>query len=159
MSEFTTSKNKKKLGQQIRGDYHNPYHLSVGQIVVDSQNRIALIRKPHGPVTLPRETAFSKESSHQVAIRGAAEELGKKIKVTRFLGSLIIHFIQSDKTKVEKTTLYFLTKVSGTTSKDLTDDELDNEIIWTSPPSAIKKLKKSNNIEYKIVERYREIGE
>jgi hypothetical protein len=85
--------------------------------------------------------------------RGGKEELGLKIDVKKFLGSLITHFDRPDGTVVEKTTNYFLAEKKGETEKALANDEIDNVIIWVKTEEVIKLLKNCSNDEYKILSR------
>ncbi|MEA3357785.1 MAG: NUDIX domain-containing protein [Patescibacteria group bacterium] len=149
---------------QLRGNEENPYHLSIGQVVFNNQGEIALIQKPvggpaqtKGEVTLPRETAYSDETFENCIQRGAESEIGITVAVTRFVGSQITHFRGSvwrnPDVEIEKTTLYFLTRMTGTAEKDLTIDEVEDEVIWRTPEDAIGLLKQCDNPEAEIVAR------
>jgi len=139
-------------GFQVRGDKNNPYHLSVGAVAIKGKN-IALLEKPDGFFTLPRETLYSKENITEGLNRGLEEELGVKVEIIKYLGGLINHFHRPDTTEVEKTTIYFLTLVKGQTEKIRQKDELEDKVIWASPEKAINELKKCNNKEHIIVQR------
>lgn len=84
---------------QIRGDKNNPFHLSVGGILVKNDS-IYLIQKPDGYLTLPRETVYLDESLDSALIRGFKEELGVIVKVENFLGTLITRFNRSDGSEI-----------------------------------------------------------
>jgi hypothetical protein len=137
----------------IRGDKENPYHLSLGQVIINDSNKIALIKKKDGVITLPRETTYLDENYMETLKRGAQSEVGVKVKVIKFLGSLITHFNRDPNTKIEKTTIYFETRVIGKTKKDLTEDELDDVVIWREYNETIKLLHEGNNQEEEIVRR------
>lgn len=137
---------------QIRGNSNNPYHLSIGGILLN-EGKVFLIKKPDGKITLPRETAYSNESVHDTLIRGFIEELGINIIVLKFLGSLKTHFNRPDGTDIEKTTLYFLVEHKSDTTKNQADDEIDDEVIELELQEAIKVLTKQDNEEYLILQR------
>ena len=139
-------------GFQVRGNKNNPYHFSVGAVVIKDGN-IALLKKPDDSITLPRETLYSKESIENNLARGLEEELGVIVKVKKYLGSIQEYFYRPDKTRVEKTTAYFLVIATKNTKRNPQKDEMDDEIMWLSPSDALKLLKSSNNKEYKIVQR------
>lgn len=139
-------------GFEIRGDKNNPYHLSLGGVILH-QARVVLVKKKSGIVTLPRETILSQESIEECLVRGISEEVGFEVKVERFLGSLITHFNRLDNTTIEKTTLYFLlTKVSED-KRNPSIDEIEDEIMYENIGSAIDVLKSQKNDEYKILQR------
>ncbi len=137
----------------LTGDRENPYHLSIGQVVFDKNNRIALIEKKDGTITLPRETTYLNENYSEALVRGALEELGVTVIPIRFIGSLITTFNRDPQTIIEKSTLYFLSRVEEVKTKHLEDDELDDTVLWTKPSEAIEKLKEQNNPEFGIILR------
>ena len=141
------------LGFQIRGNSNNPFHLSVGIVVKDSDNRVALIRKNNSYFTIPRETMYLSESVENTLKREAAEELGIEIYVDKFLGSLVTHFKRPDGTDIEKTTTYFLAKKGVDKKRNPETDEMDDEIVWVDLKKAIQELRDCENPEYKILER------
>ncbi|MBU1868797.1 NUDIX domain-containing protein [Patescibacteria group bacterium] len=148
-------------GFQIRGDKQNPYHLSIGLVVIKN-DKVILLQKGSGDrlfnlkterYTLPRETAYSQESITQVINRCAKEELGMSVEVKRSLGSLITHFQRSDTTQVEKTTVYFEVGVTGKVQSSPAVDAVDDKIVWELVSKAVSLLKSNKNNEYKIIER------
>lgn len=138
---------------QIAGDKNNPYHLSVG-IVLEKDSKVVLIKKKSGDVTLPRETIHSNESILEGLKRGAYEELGMRISLEKFIGSLLTYFFRADDTKIEKTTLYFKCSiVDEGLVKNQMEDEIEDEIIFETLEVASQLLKSSNNPEWQIIER------
>lgn len=135
----------------LHGDKENPFHLSIGQVVIDINNRIALIKKKNGTITLPRETTYLNENYIEALERGASEELGVIVIPVKFIGSLITTFNRDSNTIVEKSTLYFLCKVSGTIAQQLEDDELDDTVVWVDYKEAVSMLQEQNNPEAQIV--------
>lgn len=144
---------KNDLGKQLRGDSDNPFHLSVGQVLVNDEGKIALLKKSGGDYTLPRETIYLNESLNDCLIRGAREELGKVVEVIKFIGSQVTFFNREDGTQVEKTTLYFQTRVVGETDLKQENDEIGDELVWVDLKLAVEKLKKSENVESDIINR------
>lgn len=147
----------KKTDTLLRGDKENPYHLSIGQVIINNQNQIALIQKSSGVLTLPRETTYIEESYAEALVRGAQEEIGVTIKPIRFLGSLITSFNRDSETVIEKSTLYFLSIMLEETENNLELDEIEDTVIWIEPTEAIEKLKEQDNPEYEII--HRAVGE
>lgn len=137
----------------LRGDKENPYHLSIGQVIFNHQNQIALIQKNDGSFTLPRETTHLEEDYKEALLRGATEEIGFTVKPIKFLGSLITYFNRDSETVIEKSTLYFLSEALEKTEKRLEEDEIGDTVIWIEPTKAIEKLKEQDNPEAEIVTR------
>ena len=137
----------------LRGEKENPYHLSIGQVVIDDNSTIALIEKSDGTITLPRETTYMNENYSEALVRGACEELGVVVRPIKFIGSLITAFNRDPQTILEKSTLYFLCKVSGTTVQHLEEDELDDTVLWVDSKEAIRILQGQENPEAQIVAR------
>lgn len=136
---------------EIRGDLDNPYHFSVGAVIVKGSD-IAIIYKQHRYYTLLRETLYITESISEGLIRGAQEELGVTINTDKFLGGLVTHFDRNG-TTIEKTTVYFLCQYTGDTSKKREHDELDDTIYWVSPKKALDLLEQANSPEAEIIKR------
>lgn len=137
----------------LRGDKDNPYHLSIGQVIINHENLLCLIQKPDGILTLPRETTYLEENYKETLLRGAIEEIGFTVKPIRFLGSLITSFNRDSETAIEKSTLYFLSEVEESTEKHLEKDEIEDTVIWIEPTKAMEKLEDQDNPEFKIVRR------
>lgn len=137
---------------QIRGDSNNPYHLSVGAVILEN-NEVTLLKKKDGSITLPRETMYLQESVEEALVRGIEEEIGIIIQVEKYLGSQITFFNRPDNTHVEKTTIYFLvTKLRDAVRKQ-EFDELEDKTFTISIQKGVELLKDQNNVEYKILER------
>jgi hypothetical protein len=144
------------LGFQLKGDSNNPFHLSVGVIVRDRTNHVALIKKKNGFFTIPRETIYSLERIEDGLKRCAIEELGIRVYIDnffRFLGTLITHFKRPDGTDIEKTTVYFFVKKGEDEKRSPETDEMDDEVVWLDLGSAVRKLRGCKNPEYRILER------
>lgn len=137
---------------ELKGDTNNPYHLSVGAVVIKNK-KIALIKKPDGYCTLPQETLFLNENLKAGLIRGIKEELGEIVNIKKYLGSLKSYFFRPNGTKIEKTTLYFLAKATSTTKKQQQKDELKDKILWLNKKQITERLKQSKNNETKILEK------
>lgn len=138
---------KSKLGFELRGNPNNPYHKSVGFILFDNKKNIALIKKLSRILTLPRETQHANESPLDYIKRGAKEEIGRTVKVKRFIGSLITKFYLPDGTKILKTTDYFEAEVTGKVSQAKEVDEKDDTVVWMTLKEARKLLLDQGTIE------------
>lgn len=137
---------------QIRGDSDNPYHLSVGAVILKI-NEVTLLKKKDGSYTLPRETMYLQESIEESLVRGMQEEIGIIIKIGKYLGSQTTYFTRPDNTNVEKTTIYFTVTKLNDIIKKQEFDELGDKIIAIDIRKAIELLKNQNNEEYKILQR------
>lgn len=100
----------------FRGQESAPYHLSVGAVILDEQNRVACLHfstDDHGTkgeaYLLMRETVEQGETLAEAVRRGIKEEIGVEAEIQDFIGTIISHF-GFRTTIVEKTTLYFLCK-------------------------------------------------
>lgn len=104
----------KKLHYFI-GQKANPYHLSVGAVLVNSRKEIAChhfkkIRGKMDVYTLMRNTVKPNESLEDALARGLKKEFGMKADVVKYLGSIVGSFVNWEKAPIQKTTLYFLCK-------------------------------------------------
>lgn len=112
-----------------------PYHLSVGVVVLNTDNDVLALYYPNidevaDIYVLPNKTVKPNETPTDTAIRGAKQELGCDIQIITFLGST-----QTQDTwwseigtpkSVEKTVLYFLARATNQDSavvKDVNESE------------------------------------
>lgn len=147
MDESKTNK-----GFQVRGDRNNPYHISVGIVVVEG-DKVVLVKKESGKYTLPSETIYFNESLEEAVKRGAIEELGMVVEGKRFLGPIISFFEREDGTQVEKATLYFqVDKVEDGIRQPEKNEETD-QIEAVDLEEAVSILKKEERPEAEILER------
>ncbi len=125
----------------ITGNKTNPYHLSVG-FIVQKEDKIAILKKTDDSYKIPSETMYRDESVEQCINRGMQEELGMTGEIKRYVGSLISSFCRPDGTKIEKTTIYFLTTYLQDTERKPEPDEIDDKLFFFSFDEAIKVLEK-----------------
>lgn len=95
------------------GQAKNPYHLSIGAVVLNDKKEIAChhlsdINESKSLYILMRETVKPNELLEQAVARGLMEEFGMKAEIKDYLGSLESFFTNWEKAKIQKTTLYFL---------------------------------------------------
>jgi len=121
----------------IRGSAQNPYHLSIGGVVL-LHNTVAMIKKPNGAVILPSETIFLDESIESCFYRGMKAELGVTSVIERYLGTLSSEFLREEGTKVQKTTLFFLGFVDEMGDRSPTVDEETDQVMWIDLNTAMK---------------------
>lgn len=133
----------------------NPYHISIGAVVVNDKNEICchhfdkisiggfLFEDIH---ILMRETIEPNESIEQCLERGLKEEFGMKAELISYLGSITSLLDLKDLAKVEKTTLYFLCKpISFDFNKRKVDDpESSSNIKWIKINDLILLMKKQS---------------
>lgn len=145
---------KVSIDFQLRGDVKNPYHCSVGAVVLNKQGQVLLIKKSDGILTLLRETLYSNESLTDCIKRGLKEEAGIEVIVSKFIGSLINYFDRVNGTRIEKTTLYFVARLQKDNfTKDPENDEILDQVLWISIDQAIDLLSKQDNEESMILSR------
>lgn len=136
---------------ELRGVKENPQHLSFGMIVFrDSKIAIVFNQNKH---TLPRETGYLEESIQRTLERGAEEELGVNIKVSRYIGSLVTQFFREDFSEIEKTTCYFLAEYFSYSTRKPEEYEKGDVIKWLSLEETENIFKKEDNPELSIVDK------
>lgn len=131
-----------------------PYHLSVGAVVLNDNDEVAVhyfssVSRGGRTYTdiyiLVRETLELNESLEEALGRGLAEEMGITATLISYLGPIVAQTpTDSDDSKVfEKTTLYFQLRLdSQDVSSRLKDDpEADSQIQWHKIPFLIDKMK------------------
>lgn len=137
----------------FKGTIDNPYHLSVGAVLVNDKGEIcchyfkSFIHKDLGSFTdfyiLMRETMEVGEKIEDSLKRGLQEEFGAKGEIKSFLGSTISNIIFADRGSIEKTTLYFLCDLvsidESLRAKD--DPEAKSEIRWVKKEELIKIMR------------------
>jgi len=149
-----------------------PFHLSVGAVVVDDAGQVLVHHYPAGTAAkteaylLMRESLEMGEDPLTTVRRGLAEEFGLKADIAEFVGSIVCSFRHDNNVEVEKTTIYFLCinhhpLPSGRTGEDL---ETRSHLEWLSPRrlaqlsrAQAKAIGRSDFDESKIIERVAEI--
>lgn len=139
-----------------RGTEKHPFHLSVGAILINNQNKICChYFKKYQSATdlieledfyiLMRETLEANEKIEQAALRGISEEFGATGKIMDYIGSIKSQFNRLE-TPVEKTTLYFLIKLVDfdVSMRMKYDEEELSEIQWQSMDYLISKMKEQS---------------
>jgi len=131
----------------FRGTKSQPYHLSVGAVLVNDKAEIAChhfekIQGLRELYILVRETMEPGETIENTLARGLMEEFGAKGDLTSYLGSLTSAF-ERDGENIQKTTLYFLVELKSidTESRMADDPEKDSQIEWHPAEFLIKKMK------------------
>jgi isopentenyldiphosphate isomerase len=139
---------------EIIGTKENPYHLSFGILVIDDCNNIMLLKKRDGMYKIPTETVKFEETIEESVKRGAAEELGLKIDLIKYLGVQISFFNRLDGSIIEKTTCYFLAKKSGVSTRVPEKDEIYDILEWKSLSVAVKLFENlGQQLELNIIKR------
>ncbi len=101
------------------GQKKSPFHLSVGAVILDKQKKNVYCHhliKANGKTDaylLMRNTVEPNESLERALKRGAQKEFGMNVKINRYLGSITGSFVNWEKAKMQKTTLYFLCEQIG----------------------------------------------
>ncbi|MBD3281010.1 NUDIX domain-containing protein [Candidatus Dojkabacteria bacterium] len=143
---------------ELRVTIENPYHLSVGAVVFDG-SKIAIIYKKQQLYTLPRETIYANESLESALSRGMQEELGVKVEVVKYLGSITRAFSIENK-QIQKTTLYFICNKTDDSRKSLEQDEEKDLVLWLPVEKARELLHDDNadrSNEYRIIDRLKSV--
>ncbi len=137
----------------FKGTKEKPYHLSVGAVILNDENKVCChyfekmtLRKVFEDYKdfyiLMRETVEMGETLEQALHRGLFEEFGVTGDIVTFLGSIKSEYILGGAT-VEKTTLYFLVnmKTFQPELRSLEDVEKESEIQWQDIDFLISKMK------------------
>ncbi|MDO8713308.1 MAG: NUDIX domain-containing protein [Polynucleobacter sp.] len=129
----------------------NPYHLSIGAVLMNDQGQIACHYFEHyhtkdGDLDdlyiLMRESLEDNETIEECLARGLQEEFGAQGELERFLGTIVSHFTSVHGNRVEKTTLYFLVHCTtfDTTRRHADDPESHSLIKWLKPADLITRM-------------------
>lgn len=138
----------------FQGTVENPYHISIGAIVKNSEGKIAchyfetITYKSIGTMEniflLMRETIEINETIESCLARGLLEEFGMKADLKSYVGSIVSKFpIRGTDVFVEKTTLYFLcdfVSIDESLRKPF-DIEATSRIQWLSADDLIMRMK------------------
>lgn len=140
----------------FQGTAVHPQHLSVGAIVVNDKGEICCHRfspellAANWPdrrglpelYVLMRETLDPAEPLERALLRGLIEEFGLVAEIVDYIGSLKSTFFKEGMS-VEKTTLYFLCKLSSTGfPRDITDMEGASQLMWLTHGALSAELEK-----------------
>ena len=158
---------------QARRD--NPFHISVGAVVVNGEGKILVHKREKHAAPLPfqsefldrneiyilaRETVEDDESLEQAVLRGVAEEFGVAGRVEKYLGARSLVITTGNPAwEWEKTTLYFQVTPIGEAERVI-DDESFSVLEWHDPDFLIERMRgqggkdRSDLDESKIIETY-----
>jgi hypothetical protein len=128
----------------------NPFHLSVGAVVLNDEGKVACHHFKEFELDgqrltdfyiLMRETMEPDESIEGALERGLLEEFGMKAKLVRYLGSIVSSF--GPENPVQKTTLYFEMKFTEQSNawRREDDPEKDADKVWKDPSFLIERMK------------------
>ena len=153
----------------FRATKENPYHISIGGLVVNSEGRILIHHFTDvklGNTTfdnlylLLRETIEPHESIEQTLERGLMEEFGAQGEIVKYLGS-IKGKLPIENVWAEKTTLYFLIQYIQHDELKRQKDSFESKsrLEWLNPTELIPLMKKQAAVdasldESVIVERF-----
>jgi len=139
----------------LRHSKINPYHLSVGAVLMDAKGDVIVqyfkeapegapgeYKEMHEVHQLMRETPEVGESLWETLHRGVQEEFGAKGEVLCFLGSREEPF-KGDSYSIIKTTVYFLVRVSSLNIEERIDVDIESqsEIVTLPIDDCILKMK------------------
>lgn len=140
------------MDNYFKGVKNKPYHLSVGAVVVNEENKVCCHyfkkitrRKAFANFTdfylLMRETMEMGETIEQTLHRGLMEEFGVTGEIVTFLGSIKSNY-PIDNILIEKTTLYFLVRMKtfNPELRSQEDAEKESEIQWQTIDFLIPKM-------------------
>jgi ADP-ribose pyrophosphatase YjhB (NUDIX family) len=132
----------------------NPYHLSVGAVLLNSDNKVALHHfkeedTPFGAEVycLMRESVEDNETLESAVARGLDEEFGAKGAIEYFIGGETVEFMEQDKKPMHKTTLYFVVRLKqiDVSKRKQDDPEYGSLVKWFSLPEAINLFTQQAN--------------
>ncbi|MBI2618309.1 NUDIX hydrolase [Candidatus Kaiserbacteria bacterium] len=139
----------------FQGNSDHPRHISVGAIVLNDKNEVCchhflakdlkgywVDEKLDDFYLLMRETMHPNETLEQALTRGLMEEFGITATMIDYVGSIQSHFTHKGIT-VEKTTLYFLTKLvsQDLSHRDTSDIEGTTKVEWQTIDFLIPRMK------------------
>lgn len=138
----------------FKGTIQNPYHISIGAIVKNSEGKICchyfnkISHKSIGMmediVLLMRETLEPNESIESCLARGLMEEFGMEAKLQCYVGSIVSKFeIAGTEVQIEKSTLYFLCDYISNDEalRKSGDIEAGSTLQWLSTDELVFKMK------------------
>ncbi len=128
-----------------------PYHISIGQIIINNNNEIALIKRKDY-YTIPKETPNVEESIVDTLRRGAKEEIGVDVEPIKYIGRIASVYTR-DGLNVEKTTVIFASKVTGISERQPEEYELNDEIVWINMNDAKELLGDRSTVYFELVLR------
>lgn len=162
----------KRLFQHSEG---NPYHISVGAVLVNAKGEICVhhytkenVPEQYGANMgglsevriLMRESLENGETLEEAVSRGLVEEFGAEGELIRYLGSLRVN-IKGRLRTFEKTTLYFQVRCTKLGDRPVDDDESFSTLEWVSPALLIERMREQGKEatredldESKIIETY-----
>ncbi len=136
----------------FKGSPSNPYHLSIGAVVINEKNEVCchhfdsvtlrnVFVELKNFYILMRETVEMGETIEETLHRGLMEEFGITGDIVTFLGSIKGHY-PLEGVSVEKTTLYFLVKLKTFDPKlrSKKDEESESSIEWQTIDYLIPKM-------------------
>lgn len=151
----------------------NPFHISVGAVLVDRDGRICIHSFPAEKLpqdvrdaigerekvsVLMRESLEEGETLDEAVRRGLKEEFGAEGAVRRYLGSIRGRAF-SEIGAFEKTTLYFQVELTHLGERP-DDEENFSDMEWVEPKELVERMRSQRNDlrddldESKIVEAY-----
>ena len=134
----------------FQGTSAKPYHISIGAVLINNEGKIACHHFTDHPrlngeaFILMRETMEPNETIEETLYRGLKEEFGAKGEIVTYVGSLVKPYKVGEVT-VQKTTLYFLVKLSDINEddRDPEDPESISTIEWLKPEELAQLMESS----------------
>jgi len=132
------------------GNKKRPFHLSVGVVVFNDTKQVlcshfSKLKDSRDVYALMRETIMPNTSLEENVRRGLMEEFGIEAIIIQFIGTIISHFINWERVKIEKTTIYFLCKLEKSDQNKITHpDKFEKQlgiIEWQDIDFLIQKMK------------------
>lgn len=142
------------MSNHFQGTQKNPYHISIGGVVLNKEGKIAChyfeslshksLRVFKDFVLLMRETIEENETIEECLHRGLMEEFGMKAELKSYLGSIVSHFpVTGTEVIVQKTTLYFVCDFisQDETLRSQEDIERESKIQWFDAEELVVRMK------------------
>jgi len=135
------------------GNKKRPFHLSVGVVLLNDTKQVLCSHFPKikdncDVYALMRETIRPNTSLEENVKRGLMEEFGVEAVIIQFIGTIISYFINQEKVKIEKTTVYFLCKLEKSDQNKITHpDKFEKQlgiIEWQDINFLIQKMKEQS---------------
>lgn len=147
------------IPSEYRHSRVNPYHISVGGVVYDrdEKDQIQVVvlgrrEKDGNHYHLPKGTLRHNETLEDCARREVKEESGYEVEIKELLGGFTQNYKARDGLAVEKTTLYFAMKQVGKIGEHDAEHDFVKKMEINEAISKLKETEPKKK-EYEIVER------
>jgi 8-oxo-dGTP pyrophosphatase MutT (NUDIX family) len=125
----------------------NPYHLSVGSLLINHRGELLTLQRPDGFIILPTGTLKPKETLEDALHRELMEETGAKGRVKRYLGVTLMPFRWGGRPGsplYHKAMLWHEIELLSIDDKlrAQNDDESESSVLWLPKDKATERFQR-----------------